>query len=294
MESSFPQFRLLPAEIRCKVWRFAIPSRTIPARLKLDLDTWNAATETDLLLTHYRVIYDRQVPLLPSAGLVNHEAHHEIMKRYKPLRLSRDAVKHALGYQEVDDTAFNTMCNSSRISSFNPECDVLEWMAPQHWTVFDFEKLCPLFVAACLSVRHVSFHFQDYLQARLEVIALAVLDPDQPLETLTITLGPSVERVSRYRLARCPYKSEAPHGDYKDIPRILSQYAAYFPSWDKVFVKRSTPAHIDWPSYMPRPEASRLDTRFSIYEVICQDDLEDKKYLARRWSELKPRLTTAF
>ncbi|KAI0106582.1 hypothetical protein F4776DRAFT_657687 [Hypoxylon sp. NC0597] len=287
MESSFHQFCLLPAEIRCKIWRFAIPCRIIPARLKLDLDTWNAATETDLLMTHYRVIYDGQRPLLPSAGLVNHEAHHEMIKRYKPLRLSRDAVKHALGYQKVDDTAFNTICDSSRISSFNPECDVLEWMAPQRWIVPDFEKRCPLFIAACLSVRHVSFHFQEKTPTRLDIIALAVLDPDQPLETLTITMRRTAERVFRSRLARRPSKPEALQGGFEDIHRILLQHAAYFPSWDEALFKRLTSAHIDGALYMPRPQASRLGTQFSIYEILYQDDFEDKKYLARRWTSLR-------
>ncbi|KAI0836566.1 hypothetical protein F5Y06DRAFT_272814 [Hypoxylon sp. FL0890] len=229
MEPSFPQFHLLPAELRSKVWRFAIPCRIIPVKLKMDLDTWNAATEEDSLLTHYRVVYDGQVPQLPSVGLVNREAHHEIMRHYKPIRLDRDAVKRALGYEEVDDMAINTiktMCNSSRISLFDPERDVLEWRAPQHWIIPNYETLRPLFVAACLSVRHVSIHFQASLQSHLDIIASAVFDQDQPLETLTITMGDTHERGSRYRLARCPSESEALRPDFVDIQRILSQYSA--------------------------------------------------------------------
>ncbi|KAI1140037.1 hypothetical protein F5Y05DRAFT_376945 [Hypoxylon sp. FL0543] len=224
MEPLFPQFRHLPAELRCAIWRFAVPRRNVPVKLKMDLDTWNAATEWDSLLIHYRVVHDGQAPPLPSVGLVNHEAHDEIMKHYKPLQLRRNAVKRALRNHEVDDTAFDTIRGSSRISLFHLECDVLEWRAPQHWLT-NYQVLYPLFVAACLSVRHVSIYFQDRLHPQIMTIALAVLDEDQPLQTLTTIMGRPPERVFHYRVARRPSQPEAFQTDIDDVRRILSQYS---------------------------------------------------------------------
>ncbi|KAI1407106.1 hypothetical protein F5Y13DRAFT_175668 [Hypoxylon sp. FL1857] len=303
MESSFPQFGLLPAEIRCKIWRFAIPRRIVPVRLKLDLDTWNAATEADSILSHYRVTYDGQAPLLPSVGLVNHEAHYEIINNYKPLQLDRNSVRQALGLQTTESTAFSTICDSSRISSFNPDRDVLEWMAPHRWAIPSLDKLRPLLLGACLPVRHVSFQFQTLsilLFNNLKILACAVLDQDQPLETLTLTMEYPTERVHRYRLARRPSNPEVLKGDLGDVQRILLRYSACFLPWYKTtrgdeqtsvrdphnYVHR-TLANDFRSSLMLSAQEARLDAQFSIYEVLYPDDLEDKKYMEKRWSELR-------
>lgn len=291
MVSSFPQFRLLPAELRYKIWRLAIPHRFVPARLKLDLDAWNAATESDWVQVHYRIIYDERMPPLPRLALVNHEARQEIIKSYKPLQISRDTVRRSLGTQSVDEMALGIMCSSSRITQFNVESDVLEWAEPRRWSTGTRELPYPIFLAACLSVRHVSIEYDLSMHTQLETLALAVLDQDQQLETLTIGLNVELRSGkldSQFRLARSPPGLSLFFLDkfveWKDIDDILSQYSTCLlyrtspddsiqglhPLINETITKGYSPAQ------MPLARRTRLDTRFSIYEVLRPGKLKDE------------------
>ncbi|KAI0095395.1 hypothetical protein F4814DRAFT_187481 [Daldinia grandis] len=291
MDSSFLQFRLLPAELRYKIWRLAIPYRFVPARLKLDLDAWNAATESDWVQVHYRIIHDERMSPLPRLALVNHEARQEIIKSYKPLKISRDTVRRSLGTQSIDEMALGIMCGSSRITQFNVESDVLEWAEPRRWSTGTRELPYPIFLAACLSVRHVSIEYDLSMHTQLETLALAVLDQDQQLETLTIGLNVELRSGkldSQFRLARSPPGLSLFFLDkfveWKDVDDILSQYPTCLlyrtspddpiqglhPLINETLTKGYSPAQ------MPLAPRTRLDTRFSIYEVLRPGKLKDE------------------
>lgn len=300
MESqfSFPQFSQLPAELRCKIWRFAIPRRTIPARLKLDLDAWNAATEADWM-QYYRVELDGPVPSLPPLPLVNHEARYEITRSYsKPLEISRAAVRRSLGTRSVDDTTFEDMCGSSRISRFNPECDVLEWKDPRRWLPSAplQRQPHPLFLAACLSVRHVSLEYEASMHKQLEALTAAVLDQDQPLETLTVALVlPSEEQKHQFRLARRPSSLRLLDKDEKDVRAILSRHSTCFIPWCKNLGDGGAPkdspppvdrtATEDLPPHALTPAATetRQNPEFLIYKVSSPDNMECNDFLSWFW-----------
>ncbi|KAI0383413.1 hypothetical protein F5Y04DRAFT_251257 [Hypomontagnella monticulosa] len=256
MESSFPQFRHLPSELRCKIWRLAIPGRTVFVRLKLDLDAWNAATETDWMQTHYRLVPDGQLPPLPAVALVNREAWHEVMTAYAPFRISEDVRRrtHAsfstcmMGELDrgavrpsADDAALDLMYDGARVPHFNMDTDALEWSSPGRWATKSFREPCLLFLAACLSVRYVSIEYDQSMCVQLEDLVLAFLDPDQPLETLTIGGIESryadrfLTKIPRFRLARTPpgpkyfLKSKE---DLDDLDTILARHEACFLPWE--------------------------------------------------------------
>ncbi|XXH04058.1 Bifunctional purine biosynthesis protein PurH [Hypoxylon texense] len=302
-QSSFPQFSQLPAELRCKIWRFAIPRRTIPARLKLDLDAWNAATEADWM-QHYRVVFDGPVPSLPPLPLVNHEARYEITRSYsKPLEISRAAVAQSLGTRSgvvVDDATFEDLCAASRIVRFNPECDVLEWKNPKRWMpgVPSPQQLLqphPLFLAACLSVRHVSLEYEGSMHKQLEALAAAVFDRDQPLETLTVALVlPSEEQKHQFRLARRPSSLRLLDKDEKDVRAILSQHSTCFIPWCKDLADGGAAAlRKDCPPVdqiaatkdLPPPVApeTRQNPEFLIYKVSSPDNMECNDFVSWFW-----------
>ncbi|KAI1400574.1 hypothetical protein F4819DRAFT_461154 [Hypoxylon fuscum] len=296
MEPSFPQFGLLPAEIRCKIWRFAIQPRVVLARLKMDMDSWNAATEEDWMQIHLRLTCDGKEPALPLLVLVNHEARHEIMSLYgQPFRISKDAVKRSSPV-DLDDATVDTMCNSSRMSQFYPESDVLTWVQAIRWSGNDPMTPCPLFLAACLSVRHVDIHADKSMYTQLDVLALAVLDQDQPLETLTITKPIVLGQVpNQYRLARRPAAPrllekgllqeeslEERAVKYTDLWDAVSRHSsACFLPWYKAgpdsvqsphpFVNKVLTQNI-WTGQRPLTPETCLDPRFAIYVVLFPPD----------------------
>ncbi|KAI8965232.1 hypothetical protein F5Y11DRAFT_313378 [Daldinia sp. FL1419] len=294
MVSSFPQFPLLPAELRYKIWRFAIPHRNVPVRLKLDLDAWNAATESDWVQVHYRIIPDAEnrIPPLPRLARVNREAWHEVIKSYKPLRVSKDTIRRSLGTQSVDETALDIMCSNSTIAQFNVDRDVLEWAEPRRWSTGTRELPYPIFLAACLSVRHVSMEYNLSMHTQLETLALAVLDQDQPLETLTISVNVEFRTGkidSRFRLAKSPPEPSIffleKFVEWKDVDDILSQYPTCLlyrtspddsvqglhPLVNETLTKGYSPAQ------MPLAPKTRLGTRFSVYEVLRPGNPKDEE-----------------
>lgn len=297
-DSSFPQFSQLPAELRCKIWRFAIPRRTIPARLKLDLDAWNGATETDWM-QHYRVVFDGPEPSLPPLPLVNHEARYEITRSYsRPLAISSAALKQSLGARSLDDAEFEDMCASSRISRFNAECDVLEWKDPKRWLPrsMQLQQPHPLFLAACLSVRHVSLEYEASMHRQLEALTAAVLDKDQPLETLTVTLVlPNEDQGHQFRLARRPANLRLLDKDEKDVRAILSQHSTCFIPWckelkDGADIGDDVQALVDETAVDGIPHAlkaatpeTRQNSEFLIYKVSSPGNMECNDFINWFW-----------
>ncbi|KAI1394435.1 uncharacterized protein F4822DRAFT_388167 [Hypoxylon trugodes] len=291
MEPSFPQFRDLPAELRCKIWRMAIPRRIVSARLKLDLDAWNAATETDWMQVHYRVVPDDRKSFLNPVALVNHEARHEMTKNYKPLRISRKAVEKSLGTRIMDLDAF---CGSSRIPWFNPEYDVLGWTEPKRWSTGCNEQPCPLFLAACLSVRYVEFKLDVSMNTQLEILAFAVLDRDQPLETLTIIVK---EDGPRYRLTRRPPNSKFLCGKSRnDMIHVLSRSPVSLFPWCNIAKDPTQKPHplvnrmlveVSRPKQKPLGLKTRLGTRFAIYGVFDPDHEGAEEYVKEHWDVMK-------
>lgn len=267
---------------------------------------------------HYRVVFDGQAPPLPLLVLVSHEARHEILESYRnPLQISGVALRQALGAQSVDDTALDTMCDSSRILRFNPECDVLEWMEPRRW-VDIFRKPSPLFLAACLSsVRHVSVEYHSRISTELDLLSLAVLDQDQPLKTLTMLSLHSIEnrpldyRCLRYRLAKRSSGPEAilgEEGTAGDVQHILSRHPTCFLTLSQRtqgdgyggFLHKAHPLINELLARGIRPRGmlleaeTELSSKFAIYEAFDPSDLADEEYISWRVSynstrDLDPR-----
>ncbi|KAI2465400.1 hypothetical protein F4781DRAFT_26826 [Annulohypoxylon bovei var. microspora] len=269
MEPSFPQFRLLPPEIRCMIWNFAITRRIVPVRPKWDSearDDIDEEEEEDWEQFYMRVVYDGPVPLL-SIALVNHEARHEI--GMKPLLIDRETIRWSLGNLKVSDTVFDTLCESSRIPWFNPQRDVLKWREPHRcvgW--WDYLWSRPVFLAACLSVRHISVGYKKAMRKQLEVLALAVLDPTRSPETLTITYE---GYTTKHRLARHPSGPKAfLTDDWENLELLLFDHSVCFLPWYETF-QDDVPVFIEGPHHK-----TRLDTRFSIYEVVSFPDHSDE------------------
>ncbi|KAI1371104.1 hypothetical protein F4677DRAFT_318319 [Hypoxylon crocopeplum] len=289
MECSFPQFSLLPAELRCRIWRSAIPRRTVRARLKWDLDAWNGAEEGEWMHIFYGVVPDGRVTALPPVSLVNHEARYEIMKSYnKPLQISRDTVVRSLGGVSVPDSAIDCMTDSSTIPRFDPDHDVLEWTGTGRWGTKEENSPRPLFLAACLSVRHVSIEYDVSMYTQLEVLAVGLLDQDQPLETLTITVKnveySIKEGRAQFRLAKHPpgprlYMKQE-QVNWKGIQAALSRHSTCFLPFDYAGLYDDEADFLFKP--LPISPGTRLDVGFSIYEVLDPSDLEEEVYISWR------------
>ncbi|KAJ1326203.1 2EXR family [Microdochium nivale] len=237
---SFPQFALLPAELRLRIWRFAAPRRTVPVRLKQDLDAWNWASNLDWWM-HYNVVSDNNNPhkqqhdaaapdynKIPAVLLVNTEARGELIKQYRePLRINRELVKWlslrpwegplatvglaanlGLGQpQQPASESFDRMCDAPSVKPFHPEFDVLEWAETWRWHRDATTNTTPLFLGACLSVRHVSLEYAVWMSQPLGTLARMITEKrsDISLQTITVTVNqPRKRRQSQFRLARKP------------------------------------------------------------------------------------------
>ncbi|KAI2625049.1 hypothetical protein GGR54DRAFT_594638 [Hypoxylon sp. NC1633] len=258
MEPSFPQFSRLPVELRCTIWRLVIPSRTVCVRLNLDLNAWNGATAGDYLHAYYRIVLsDPNSPLpRPTVSLVNRESRNEVTSIYSnAFQIGRDVIKRALGNVSVSDEVLDTLCNSCKISQFKSECDVLQWAASQLWGTNTGLDPCPLFLAASLSVKHVSIEYECSMATQLVVLAMAVLDPNQTLETMTVSLQAPFARNIKYhfRLAPCP-----PRG-------IFGTTSLYTTMIRHSFLRSST-------CYLQAPRVP-LKGSFSIYGVLNPVDV---------------------
>ncbi|KAI0131997.1 hypothetical protein BJ170DRAFT_679894 [Xylariales sp. AK1849] len=186
----FHFFPLLPPELRLKVYRLALPSRTVPIRLKMDMAGWNGASETDWW-THYGLIADGEPgPPLPGVLFASWESFNELQRCYGRVGIDAEIVAGTLEdrhlqeahmVSEVDlrgggagrdnndnppkldsgerapSSSLGRICTLHhprlRAPRLNPRIDVLRWSNPQRWA-----SSCPvhqypnqLFLAACLS-----------------------------------------------------------------------------------------------------------------------------------------------
>ncbi|KAI1870544.1 uncharacterized protein JN550_005087 [Neoarthrinium moseri] len=91
--SAFALFPLLPDELKLKIYRMALPGRSVPVRLKLDLEAWNWSSERDWW-TCYALVPDTDAPRTPLPALlgVRYEAWQELRNLYPPLQISRSVL----------------------------------------------------------------------------------------------------------------------------------------------------------------------------------------------------------
>lgn len=170
--ATFPQFAQLPAELRRKIWRRALPRRVVHLRLKMDMNAWNWATEGDWW-THYRVAADPFPVASPARALyhgdgngngdnddddagpallrVNVEARAEALHVYRrrlaldPATLQRCLeTATALGKDGPEGPARQTwtqqapdllkhMCAPAGMPRFDARRDVLVWAGIRRW-----------------------------------------------------------------------------------------------------------------------------------------------------------------
>ncbi|KAI8630049.1 hypothetical protein F5Y19DRAFT_484466 [Xylariaceae sp. FL1651] len=293
MEFTFPQFGLLPTELRCQIWRHSLPCRIIPARLRLNLDTWNSATEDDWWL-HYNVVLDGKEPPLPPAALVNREARFEIEKCYKmPLQIDKERVTKAQRTLPLDEIALDRSCERSHIPKFHPQYDVLEWTKIERWGTEP--ALLDLFFWACLSVEHVSIEYTPCLSWQLEELAFAVLDQAQSPRTLTFKLRQSTGSYRQFRLAKCSSKLRRLEVDEALGNAVMHNSACLLP-WCRIGSVDGggsvDPPHpiinelLAQQGRPPLPAASRLDSRFAIFEILYPSDLRDEQSCKSRLQAL--------
>ncbi|KAF7531744.1 hypothetical protein G7054_g8603 [Neopestalotiopsis clavispora] len=209
MEASFPQFSLLPAELRCKVWRYALPQRTVFFRLKMDMDAWNWASESDWW-AHYVLTGDHKsatattttTQQLPSLLLVNHEARFESAKAYRQLTIDKAVLKRCLSNEFVVDSSLERMRNLKKTPRLNVDNDILEWAHVKRWSRNNPARCSALFLAASMSVQHVVVEYDHYLHTSLLSLALSVMDVESPLKSLTLKVfDASVQKQVTYRIA---------------------------------------------------------------------------------------------
>ncbi|KAK6214009.1 hypothetical protein LQW54_004783 [Pestalotiopsis sp. IQ-011] len=235
--SSFHLFTQLPMELRLKIYHLALTPRTVPVRLRLDLDAWNWSTEKDWWTT-YAVVPDKEFPSSPMPSVLGscYEARRELSGLYGCLEIERSILESLLGpgsgklHPSDDDDGAETEADQVDKSSstkkllesllsgsqgrrrprFNPDRDILAWREPRRWACCGDAQLRtlvhPLFLAASLSVRRVSVEYVPCMADLLEVLAFGVLDGSGGrLDALDVRVqNPSDCRVLRFRLCRVP------------------------------------------------------------------------------------------
>lgn len=91
---SFHLFSQLPIELRLRIYQFALTPRTVPVRLKLDLDAWNWSVGKDWW-TCYAVVADAERPSAPLPPVLGarYEAWAELEGLYGGLEIDQDILK---------------------------------------------------------------------------------------------------------------------------------------------------------------------------------------------------------
>ncbi|KAI0179402.1 hypothetical protein GGR52DRAFT_304791 [Hypoxylon sp. FL1284] len=289
-EPSFPQFRRLPAELRCKIWRLAVPRRTVSVRAEAETVAVDGAPP-GVVHWQYRVVCDGPAPPLPRLGLVSHEAYYETVRCYsKPLAIDRGAAVRALESHPPadndDESATPEELARARLemAPFSASRDVLEWREPPRRQ--QGPLLRPVFVAACLSVRHASVAYDSSMHGELLALAAAVLDARQPLETLTVTLAlPRYDYCHRFRLAKRPASVRMLGEGDTDVKPILSRHRTCFIPWLGEPMPMPPPAKTE--TEMEEPKEAEAETQrdsdFFIYEVSSPDGTECNNFVNWFW-----------
>lgn len=280
MEANFPQFGLLPAELRCKVWQYALPQRTVFFRLKMDMDAWNWASESDwwahyVLTGDYKSASATQPPLL----LVNHEARFESRKAYRQLAIEKDVLKRCLANETVIDHSFERMRNLKKTPRLNVDNDILEWAHVKRWSRNNPTRCGALFLAASMSVQHVVVEYDHYLHTSLLSLAFSVMDVESPLKSLTIkVVDASVQKQIAYRITAVPDRAPVARNE-EQLPNILQRrHAGMLPSyrWPVDGTEILKPTTLDRSTLMSFAQSfepgTRLDTNFAIFRVASEDD----------------------
>jgi hypothetical protein len=82
--NTFHLFPYLPPELWLKIWAHALPRRTVPFRLKLDMDAWNWSTEGEAWWTQFRLRPESPQPALPPVLHASAEARRELLRSSYP------------------------------------------------------------------------------------------------------------------------------------------------------------------------------------------------------------------
>ncbi|KAK9770564.1 hypothetical protein AB5N19_11385 [Seiridium cardinale] len=264
--ASFHLFPRLPTELKLKIYRLALTPRTVPVRLKLDLDAWNWSTEKDWW-TCYSVVADAECPrtVLPAVLSARYEAWKELKGLYGGLRIDRAILETLLETlsesgdnresqttEVIDDEGVSldeggprssrksdnlfskrlvenllSMQQERRRPPFNRHQDVLMWKDTQRWVSCGDTQLQtlvhPLFLASCLSVRHVRIEYVSCMANLLEVLAFGVLDERRELDSLDLSVrNPSDCRVLRFKLCRTPAITTTT-GDGRSLEQVMGK-----------------------------------------------------------------------
>lgn len=286
MEASFPQFSLLPAELRCKVWRYALPQRTVFFRLKMDMDAWNWASESDWW-AHYVLTGDHKsatattttTQQLPSLLLVNHEARFESAKTYKQLAIDKAVLKRCLSNEPVVDSSLERMRNLKKTPRLNVDNDILEWAHVKRWSRNNPARCSALFLAASMSVQHVVVEYDHYLHTSLLSLALSVMDVESPLKSLTLKVfDASVQKQVTYRIAAVPDRVPVIR-DQEQLSGILRRRHAGMLTcyrWPSDATENLKPTTLDRSTLTSFAQffepGTKLDTNFAIFRVASDDD----------------------
>ncbi|KAH8671643.1 hypothetical protein BX600DRAFT_459435 [Xylariales sp. PMI_506] len=248
-DTTFPRFGQLPPELRCKIWRQALAPRNIYFRVKMDMDAWNWASEEDWW-AHYMLTGDYNgssastPPPPPSLLLVNHEARAEALRAYRPLHVDRNLLRRCIADDSVNEHSLARMCNLTKTPWVNSSTDILEWAHVKRWSCNNPPRCRALFLAASMSVQHISVEYDPNLHQSLVALALAVLDVESCLKSLTIKVAaagwtsrsagsggynqqqqPQQPEYHEFRLARIPIRARVLR-DYAGLGPLLSRGGA--------------------------------------------------------------------
>lgn len=307
LPTTFPQFNLLPTELRLKIWRDAIPRRTIAVRFKEDLDAWNWATEPNWwLCDDLKLDRVRPRPRLPSVAYVNREARAEVLKWYdRSPKVDREAARWLVPEQVDREGGDPTLIRKPEIQRLNLDRDVIEWPDPyQRRRPRNYDGDYALFLGACLGLRHVSIEYVGRGHFLFEKMAAAVLDTTQSLQTLTVTV---VDRKRKHqyqvRLARRPRNPVALVQNVKKVGAALRRHSAAFLPWFKPpeggdidgqnwqnphpLLKRTLKS-MRTPGVSNMPDDTQLGYEFAFFLVLRQSDLDDTQLVKSLSTEMRP------
>lgn len=287
METAFPQFNSLPAELRCKVWRFALPQRTVHFRLKMDMDAWNWAPESDWW-AHYVLTgdYKTAATTQPALLLVNHEARFESRKAYKQLLIERAVLRRCLADPAVADGSLERMRTLKKAPRLNVDNDILEWAHVKRWSRNNPSRCGALFLAASMSVQHVVVEYDHYIHTSLVSLAYSVLDVESPLKSLTIKVtDAATHKKYAYRLVAVPDQPAIIRKDDMAGGVLRRRQACMLPTYTRprLEFEKLQSTSLDRSTLrtfiQPFESDTRLDTNFAIFRIASDGDAADAKEL---------------
>ncbi|KAI1842061.1 hypothetical protein JX266_011712 [Neoarthrinium moseri] len=250
----------------------------------MDMDAWNWASESDWW-AHYLLTGDYKSTLTPQPALlfVSHEARAESLRAYKQLQISKPLLRRCLADDAVDDRRLERMRHLAKTPKLNVNTDVLEWAQVKRWSRNNPSKCGALFLAASMSVQHIVVEYDHYLHTSLVALALAVLDVESPLKSLTIKVNDSTtQEPFAFRLTSLPEHVETTSRQVSSLFRKLSQYdACMLPGYRPPLVdtERLQPKTLDRSTLgsftRPFPPGTRLNTGYAIFRVASDREVNE-------------------